>query len=215
MPSKTDPAYVEPSYLRIQAGVPIRKGVRKHCIVDGPRTGMDDSNWRPKQKAGQAISLSCFDDVTYGKGLYGEETDAFVVNLRFVMPEYPKSMAILTRRSGWRELNAALWNSEKTEPCDHKVEIGQEVTLPPGSIAVSAFGDAESASTPATPIKERIIICLTANSIAARWRALIAILSDRKKTDNEERILLRKPDCCLSCAIAQSAIRRGRCFLIL
>ena len=171
-----DPAYVEPGFFRIQLGVPVRNGVRKHNIIDGPATGLDSSRWESQTTCGQSISLSCFEDVRFGNSQCGERHDSFLLNLRLVMPGPASSLATITRRTGPGELNAALFITELTPSCDHRVKVQEEVTLPTGCAAVKGFGKL-GYRTGKLP-SERILICLTANNVAARWRALIAIRSE-------------------------------------
>ncbi|KAL2043941.1 hypothetical protein N7G274_003461 [Stereocaulon virgatum] len=95
-----DPAFIDPGFFRIQPGVPVRNGVRKHAILDGPATGLDSSRWNISNTSGQNISLSCFDNVVFGNNEHGERRDAFVLNLRLVMLEHPNANALLTRRTG-------------------------------------------------------------------------------------------------------------------
>lgn len=212
-----DPGYVDPGFFKIQLGVPVRNGVRKHIIIDGPATGLDSSRWKSQTTCGNSISLSCFDDVKFGPSQYGERHDVFLLNLRLVMPESIRSLAIITRRTGLRELNAAIWMAELTSSCDHQVTAREEATLPTGCAAVKGFGNLGDGGEKSLP-SERILICLTANNIAARWRALIATKSETKLTKPSElcpAVLLRKSDCCLKCAITQVVTRPGNWFLVL
>ena len=214
-----DPGYVDPGFFRIQLGVPVRNDVRKHFIVDGPATGLDSSRWESHATGGESISLSCFDDVKFGNSQYGERHDIFLLNLRLVMPRTASSPTTITRRTGLRELNAALWTTELTRSCDHQVKEREEVTLPTGCAAVNGFGTLGFGAGKPLP-SERILICLTANNVAARWRALIAIKSEMKeiKTLEHQKCvggILRKSDCCLKCAITQTVTRPGNYILVL
>ena len=158
-----DPKVIEPGFFRIQPGVPVRNGVRKHAIIDGPATGIDGSRWAARHKGGESIALSCVDDVEHGNSKHGERRDAFVLSLRLVMPKVPNSRAIVTRRTGTMELNAALWISETTEPCDHVVDVMEQVMLSTGCAAVSGFGENGMGIRLPLP-NERILVCLTAKN---------------------------------------------------
>ena len=214
-----DAEYVDTGFFRIQFGVPVRNGVRKHQIIDGPATGLDSSRWESQTTGGESISLSCFDNVKFGNRQYGERDDSFVLNLRLVMPGPVSSAATITRRTGLRALNAALWIAQLTQSCDHRLKMREEVMLPTGCAAVKDFGKLGYGSGKPLP-SERILICLTANNVAARWHALIAIHSE---TDVNNRspdrlctgVLLRKSDCCLKCAITQVVTRPGHWFSVL
>ena len=214
-----DPAYVDSDFFRIQMGVPVRNGVRKHAIIDGPATGLDSSRWESQTTCGDSISLSCFDDVKFGNNQYGERQDNFLVNLRLIMPGPASSVGTITRRTGLRELNAASWMTELTQSCDHQVVGREEVILPRGCAAVRGFGELGNGAGKPLP-SERILICLTANNVAARWRALIAIKSETEITKKPPHgictgVLLRKIDCCLKCAITQTVTRPGNYILVL
>ena len=210
-----DPAYVDSDFFRIQMGVPVRNGVRKHAIIDGPATGLDSSRWESQTTCGDSISLSCFDDVKFGNNQYGERQDNFLVNLRLIMPGPASSVGTITRRTGLRELNAASWMTELTQSCDHQVVVREEVTLPTGCAAVRGFGELGNGAGKPLP-SERILICLTANNVAARWRALIAIKSEKNPPHGIcTGVLLRKIDCCLKCAITQTVTRPGNYILVL
>ena len=187
-----DPAHIDPGFFRIQPGVPVRNGVRKHAILDGPATGLDASRWAISNISGQDISLRCFDNVEFSNSEHGERRDAFVLNLRLVMLEHPNASALLTRRTGLRELNAALWISETTRFCDHVVHVEEEITLPSGCAALCGFGDLGERRLHTPLPNERVLICLTANNIAACWRALIAVKSERKDKKHIERVLLER-----------------------
>lgn len=197
---------IEPGFFTIQPGVPVRNGVRKHAIIDGPATGIDGSRWAARHKGGESIALSCFDDVEHGNSQHGERRDAFVLSLRLPMPEVPNSQAIVIRRTRTRELNAALWTSETTEPCDHVVDVKEQVMLSRGCAAVSGFGENGMGVRLPLP-NEKILVCLQPRTLSFRWRALIAIKSERKDKKYSERILLHKSDYCPKCAIAQSKTR--------
>ena len=64
---------IEPGFFRIQPGVPVRNGVRKHAIIDGPVTGIDGSRWAARHKGGESIALSCIDDVEPGNSNTGND----------------------------------------------------------------------------------------------------------------------------------------------
>ena len=159
-----DPKVIEPGFFRIQPGVSVRNGVRKNAIIDGPATRIDGSRWAARHKGGESITMSCFDDVEHGNSQHGGRRNAFVLSLRLMIPEVPNSRAIVTRRTGTRELNAASWISETTEPCDHVVDVKEQVMLSTGCAAVTGFGENGMGIIRLPLPNERILVCLTAKN---------------------------------------------------
>jgi len=215
-----DPSFIRPGFFVVQRGVPCRNGVRKHFIFDGPDTGrLDVFDWQRLEAEGDRASLRCADKVALGWPLYGEKNDSFIVTLRLDSNADGKTY---TRRTGYSELYTAIWMIRKTVPCDHAFESKERLKLPPGCSTVGSFGDRDGLVDERADLEfldhERVVICLTANNSAARWRALVAIAYSRihvsGKAISPRACLLRGPDCCFKCSLSQTA-QLPRCFLVL
>lgn len=214
-----DPSYVSSGFFIVQKGVPCRNGVRKHAIFDGPDKGrLADFEWQRVDSGGDVASLRCADKVAYGRPLYGERRDSFVVTLRFDSESHSRTY---TRRAGYYELFTALWTVCKTKPCEHAYGTKDALTLPPGCSTVCSFGDQDGLVDDSTDLEfmdhERVVICLTAHSSAARWRALIAIAHSRVSgdLDSSRRVLLRSSDCCFKCTVDQTSTSTEKWFVVL
>lgn len=133
-----DPWFTDAGHVVVRKGIPCRGGVRKHSVSDGPGGGFGE-NWQVVHTAGQGESLRCLDAVYPSKPLCGDRHGSFLVNLRFSL-QTPARKDVRrtgwkedvgketeTRRTGYRELFAALWGVQRTEGCQHE---SSELTLP-------------------------------------------------------------------------------------
>ncbi|KAF4631141.1 hypothetical protein G7Y89_g6990 [Cudoniella acicularis] len=204
------PGYTDAGFIVIKKGTPFRNGVYKHRIMDGLDKGrLDISEWQIEKGTGDPISLQCANQVALGHPFCGEGRDVFVVTLRM---SFQDANIECTRRTGYRELFSALWRVQRTEGCEHPLRMDEEVILAPDFASVSGFGDLD-----APRVSERVLICLTANNETARWRALLAIAHARSKNKlrGYDYVMLRGHDCCLRCAISQTALTLGKWFIVL
>jgi hypothetical protein len=119
---------------------------------------------------------------------------------------------IFTKRTGPKELQRALWGAFKTVSCSHSTKPVDNLKLPPGCVTIGGLGAPDSLT-----FAERIIVCLTAHSIPARWRALVALSQTRTRgaIGESPQILLRGNTCCFQCAIYQAAEKHGRWYIVL
>lgn len=175
-----DPSFSDSGYVGIKRGVPFCNGVWKHTIVDDP-TGGWNNEWKVVHTAGAKESLRCTNAVYKKPRFCGERDGSSLVNLRFGMEtslikasnrtgsRADSQGEIEIRRSGYRELFAALWGVQHTKPCQHK---GLEITLPSSCVSVSGFGEVSMSDMQETA---RVLICLIAHNPSARWRTLLAI----------------------------------------
>ena len=91
----------------------------------------------------------------------------------------------------------------------------KDIRLAVGCATVAGFGNYLEET------EERVLICLTAHSVGARWLAIATIpwVSIDGDSDVENpgcrQILLRRNDCCLQCAIDEAASQTGKWFIIL
>lgn len=217
-----DPSFTDAGYVGIKRGVPCCNGVWKHTIVDGP-TGGWNSEWKVVHTAGGKESLHCTNAVYQKPRFCGERDGSFVVNLRFGMEtslikanNRTSSRAdfqgeIEIRRSGYRELFAALWGVQRTKPCQPCQHESLEITLPLSCVSVSGFGDVSMSDMQETA---RVVICLTAHNSSARWRALLAIHMNLSNSGIVQ-VVLRGKGCCFQCAVNQTLARTGHWFLVL
>jgi hypothetical protein len=219
------PSLDKASY-QLKKGVPVRNGVWKHGIVDGPSQrgssgrGGGHSEWQLENVAGEEASLCCAENVQYERALCGERGDRFVVSLRIGLHikahnlsfHDKRSEQIYYRRTGFRELHQALWRVQKATPCNHRIDKDEQIILQPSCATISGFSDNEKSD-----LDERIVICLTAHQSPARWRALLAVASTRNPQDSLtwDQVLLRGEDTCFQCAIDQAAAEVGTWYIIL
>jgi hypothetical protein len=206
--------------------VPVKNGVWKHGIIDGPSQkgdtirGGEHSEWQLMSVAGDSATLHCAEKVRHELPLCGERGDRFLVSLRIGLYinaqnlrfSDKRSEHVYYRRTGFRELHMALWRVQKAKRCPHVVKTDEEITLPPACATVSGFGDNEKST-----LDDRIIICLTAHQSPSRWRALLAIANTRDSLDSLtwDQVLLRGEDTCFQCVIDQAAAQEGRWYIVL
>lgn len=204
--SNTDPSCTDAGFVVIRKGIPRRNNVTKHAIFDTfvEGRGFGPGCLRTVSKASEQATLCCPEAIEFGPPLCGERGDSFIVGLRIqtIHDNIPHTL-----RTGFADLHKALWPVEKTTPCLHSPLANEGVMLEPWSVTVSGhlFHDFEY-------MDERLIICLTAYNMAARWRALLSLAAT---TRISRRILLRGRDCCLACTIGQTAASTGKWLIIL
>ena len=198
----SDPSLVDRDFISISKGVPVRNGVWKRQIVDGPSQFLSTqtSDWVLNAGPGGTGELRCSNNVYFQPSLCGDREDTFVVTVRLVDQVGDHA---LVRRTGYRELNGALSLLNKSESCTHRSQKGDKIVLSPGCSTVEGFGDFSERDG-------KVTICLTAYDRAARWRAIIATAC----LENVQ-VLLRGATCCFSCAVDQVARQPGKWFLIL
>jgi hypothetical protein len=186
-------------------------------IVDGSSPTRNHQPWHVQRYPGSEARLLCHSRMKFGKPFCGERGDAFVLSPRLYETDAAGAIiADSVRRSGYNEFYNALWRSVKTFPCLHGPAANKTMTLPPGCVTLSGFGEHDISVQGADPFfQARIHICLTAGNRAARWRALIAIAVHQEAADRFVPILLRGADCCFSCAVEQALKKEGVWFLVL
>ena len=225
-----DPSHVLGGNPVVQPGVPWRNSIWKHSVRDGPLgSPSDHSVWRKTAEFGQeagTVSRAC--NVERGKTFVGErklpvdppqfllgtltlllERDSFVVSVHLHTTDSGTSGHTVTLRTGYGELSSALLGARTTESCAHKTTRRDKVKLPPGWSMLEGFGGHDNPKS-----LTRYKLCPTAANSLARWRALLSILENDDR-DERQRTMLRKPDCCLRCAIDQTSSMDGAWFLVL
>ena len=162
----------------------------------------------------------------FGTPYIGEDQDAFMVDLH-ILEFIAKDLTALvgnTCYTGYAQFSQALWTTTCTTSCLHKHYATDEqclVRVNDACRVLSHFGGAKTPFINEPHLAEhgRIFICLTAGNRAARWRALIAILSyqdqARAKMGQSSFTLLRREDCCCACAVEQVSAKKGKWFLVL
>jgi len=208
-----DPVTVTSGTFFVRRGVPCRNSVRKHAIFDGP-SGINpsDMSFRVVERPGEKAILRCTNHISYGRPFYGERQDSFIVTMRLNNVMEDRN---ITRRTGYSELFSALWTVQTTKSCQHPPPRRDQLQLAPGYVTVSGTGeDIEDHFD----LGGRVLIALTADNPAARWRTLIAIAKLRVSSENRRnhnKILLRGNDCCFQCTIDQTAADAGRWWVVL
>lgn len=219
-----DPTFTVAGHIVIKKGVPCRNSVWKHSIKDGP-PGTWANEWHIVNSVEAKESLRCVDTVYRSKPLCGDRHGSFLVTVRLSteVPPQPGQhkrtgwkedtpREVESRRTGYRELFAAIWGLQHTRSCQHQ---DAEIMLPLSCVSVSGFGDLQMQALKNTA---RIFICLTAKNSAARWRALIAIHMNSHVFPNIDmihQVMLRGEDCCFQCAVDQTLVQAGYWFLVL
>ena len=214
--SNTDPDYIEVGGLFVRRGSLCKNGVWRSGVWDltpGPR-GFDID---PELVAGPAEPLSFrrSDNVMFAKPFCGDSGDVFYLmsRLKRCLPNGKETLF----KMGFRELHRCLWLAQKTSSCQHgRSQDPEEIELPLNCAAQMGLGRYVDNA------KERVIICLTQKTIAARWRALriattdaVLIDEEGEEADQPRRILLRTSSCCYRCAIDQAILQKEKCFLIM
>lgn len=206
-----DPWFTDAGYVVVRKGIP--------CPGDG-----FGKKWQMVHTAGQKECLRCLDAVYPSKPLCDDRHGSFLVNLRLNSEKPGRTYVKRTgrqedrrketeiRRTGYRELFAALWGVQRTKGCQHE---SSKLTLPPSCVSVSSFGDLELSKLKE---KARVYICLTAHNSCARWRALLAVHMNAYMFTPFvaiKQVMLRGEDCCFQCAVKQTLVLAGHWFLVL
>ena len=197
------------SYV-VKQGVPSRNGTRKHRVTDFPMIPVPVIRERMQHHiSGSKILLSSGIFSKIGRPYCGERGDSFVVSIRL---DQEQKKHATTRRSGYRELHGSIWTAIRTTSCEHSPLDGLDVeyTLPNSISAIALQGDEEVVFP-----QSKVIVCLTADNVAARWRTLIAIKLFGSHPSRPSRTVLRTRDCCAACAIRQATLQPEKCFLSL
>lgn len=192
--------------VAISEGVPIRNEVRKHGIVDGPRSGLaaEDNFWAFEEKVSQDATLRNSNRVELLPIQCSERKDYFAVSTRF--RHHLGTGGSLVRRSGFREYHRSLWNVQVSKGCNHSVRIDPKIRLSAGFVTITGFPPGRVHDEE----KYRILIFLTANDCTARQRALVGM-----SYESNVQVMLRSQGCCLRCVVDQALLKQGRWYIIL
>lgn len=166
-------------------------------------------------RAGSRVNLSSGAPIAFGRPRCGERGDSFLVRVLFTQG-HKQTKIQAVGCSGYWEMHRALWEVINTSKCAHPHHsMDADFPLPIGVCAIALQWDKDFIE----PMHEsRVLVLLTANKIAARWRSLVAIDHHRHGllTDfNPSRTMLRSKDCCSQCAIQQALLQPDRCYLVL
>lgn len=172
----------------------------------------------PVKSPGEAIRLQCAIPTTILNPIVGEKGDSFVLSFRLSSAGSWDVEKNLTqhesiRRTGYSamfQMFQEISMSECTKPCSHAIRADTTVTLDPRWVAVGGFCLENDRIMGPT-----LIVCLTADSRASRWRALIGIHQNGLSEVHDWSVLLRTDNCCLRCAMHQVSVLSGPHFLIL
>lgn len=209
----------EKDRIFIAKGVPCRNEVWKHLIVDASWPVLTQHKWQLQECSGTEVQLRCHERsrMRFGTPYCGERRDSFVLSLRLLKINSESQVeGEQTRRTGYNEKHAALWRTETTKTCLHGPLANRKLTLPPGCVTISSFGDRGlNLSNAPLGFEARIYVCLTAGNKASRWRAIIAAAISHEGADCFRPIMLRGSGCCFKCALDQTLDRDGVWFLVL
>lgn len=209
-----DPTCTTEGSVVIGRGSPCRNGVWKQGVRDSHH-----ASWAFQtdpilaEVSGQSVSMRCAERVTIERPYCGEGAEVFLVSAKFRRHKVPKGISPI-QRLGYRQLQRSLWMAHRTQRCLHH-KLTERVTLPVDCATVEGFGHYLYC------VRQRILICLTANNAGARWLALATFPYCSVLGDEEaelialRQLLLRGHDCCFKCAIDQAAIQPGKWFIIL
>jgi len=153
----------------------------------------------------------------FGTPYCGERRDSFVLSLRLLKVNSAGSVdGSQTRRTGYNEQHNCLWRTKTTQDCIHGPSTNKVVTLPPGCVTISGFGDhGLNMSNAPEGFNARVYICLTAGVKASRWRAILAAASSQESATQFVPIMIRGVGCCFQCALNQVIEQEGTWFLVL
>ncbi|KAI0175891.1 hypothetical protein GGR52DRAFT_334574 [Hypoxylon sp. FL1284] len=216
--TESDPSLVRRGAVSIIKGVPCRGGVYKHGVVDDELARIPpDVRLRTREGPKAEISPKCLDPVRLGKTYIGEKGDSFLISLRYVAEHSEGTKLSNVRRTGFCELNSALWTSQNTAKCAHTSSKQDTMVLPSRCYTVSGFNDFLRFSG-----RKDVFIYQTSGSKHTRWRALLSIASiiEPHGTNYYRQyhpVLLKTDETCLRCAVkeAMSHPMGGPRFLVL
>ena len=211
----SDPAYIRAGSVSLGRGSPCRNGVWKTGIRDSPLGGYSFAGDPERaESCGQAASLRCAENVTLDTTYCGEGDDVFLVCARLrIQRAIPGQNPV--QRVGYKELQRHLWWAPLSKRCSHGSQVHKNMRLGVGCATIAGFGNYLYKT------EERVLVCLTAHSVGARWLAIatipwLSIIGDDEVEDvGERQILLRGNDCCFQCAIDQAAAQAGKWCIIL
>ena len=185
----------------VKQGIPNRNGVRKHLVIDAPVTVVEEATEALYWYKGSQISFLEGIKTRFGRPLYAERGDSFIISLRI---EQEHKGVLTARRTGHVELSHSVWAMMRTKPCQHHPDrgLGQKHKLDTHEVALAVQID-EELNTFLDHWEFGKSIYLSTNSLAARWRALIAVNLPSVKRRNFTNIL-RTNNCCCPCAIEQA-----------
>lgn len=201
--------------LLIKEGVPCRRGLWKHFLVDAHGQQVNShKQWRSHDIGETSGPLSLLDDVRFQKTMCSEMPDSFaiVLNLARFSLDQPSHEDPDIQRSGYCEMFTALAQSETTTSCSHYQSDSDPVLIPPGCAVVSQL--INTTRPLSILIETRVIICLTPPRAAPRWLAMLAI-AESSPLGQRPPILLRTSSCCIACAITQALLKEGQWALVL
>lgn len=187
--------YKEIGCVTIQRGVPWRRGIYKHSVVDGSMTRSCATSTSLKvldwELCGREVRISERYDGHFGTSIVGERGDSFVVSTR-LETFYQDKKGRFFDQSGYRVLWNSLSLSQWTRSCEHNVQYQDE------SVLLSASQDDKHAierrdSGSAKPV----IIHQTTGEHAVRWSILVW------ECQGKDCTMLKRPDCCVKCAMDQ------------
>ena len=209
-----DPAFINAGSVRLGRGSPCRNGVWKSGIRDNPSEFLDfKTDPQRAEVCGQATSLRCSEKVTMESPYCGESDDYFIVSARLrVHGARPNPKPI--HRVGYKSLQRYLWWAQLSKACSHGSQMHKDIKLGIDCATIKGFGNHLEDT------EERILICLTAHSVGARWLALatfqwITVGMCEVEPLGSRQMLLRVTDCCFQCTIDQAAAQPGKWFIIL
>ena len=206
-----DPIYTRAGWVCLGRGAPCRNGVWKRGILDTSYGILLTEGYERIESSGERASLRCIEKVTFENPFCGEEDDMFLVCAR--LRRFGASPKPAIDRAGFKSLQASLWRAQRSRHCSHGSRSPDNITLGSGCATVkSCGGDIRKA-------KERILICLTAHSIGARWLALETFheqcLWGLIDGGRDRQVFLRANDCCFQCVVDQVTEQRGKWIIIL
>jgi len=124
----------------VKQGIPNRDGVRKHLVIDAPVTGVEEATAASYFYEGSEISFLEGIKTRFGRSLYAERGDSFIISLRI---EQDHKGILTTRRTGYVELSRSVWAMMRTEPCQHHPdrELGEKHELYEQEVAIALQTD--------------------------------------------------------------------------
>ena len=201
-----DPASMKPGFVLIYHGTPCRKGVWKSFVSD-LKGDLETYGCQKVEGVGQQASLRCIREVSFANPFCGELQHHFLVSA--CISQYDSMGRKRSYRIGFRELQNSLWCTSLAKRCRHGLRK-DPVEIPMNCATLAGFEHR------VVDFDEERFVCLTAESISARWLALVTF--DQAVSFIQGRkydLLLRDSNCCFQCALDELTLKPKPSILIL
>jgi hypothetical protein len=152
------------------------------------------------------------------RSLCGQRDDSFLVRILFYSNHQSFTKSVVC--TGYWDMYQSLWEAIRTSSChhhDHHLDV--TIALPADVCAISPQWN-DDLQHVVSKTEPKVVILLTGNTVAARWRSVVGIATKNRYRGFPvrpfgSRTMIRGQDCCSDCAIQQALQQPRRCYLIL